>query len=153
MSHVTGWTAHITEQLEHNALIRPLGAYNGPGPAPAANKLGLVGPDHVRSQMVRGTVTETSPSILPAGSAAAWSCWSRRSGDHLPAIPPPATTPGTDRQVRTWSFLLNITQITPSRAPFNGWGRSALRWPARCLACQPPAVWRGVPGGSAGRSL
>lgn len=59
----------------------------------------------------------------------------------MPAIPPPATASGTDRQVRTRSFLLGITQITPSRAPFNGWGRSALRWPARCLACQPPAVW------------
>ncbi|MGW6410290.1 bifunctional 2-methylcitrate synthase/citrate synthase [Streptomyces vinaceus] len=34
MSRVTGWTAHITEQLEHNALIRPLGAYNGPGQRP-----------------------------------------------------------------------------------------------------------------------
>ncbi|MFF3274762.1 bifunctional 2-methylcitrate synthase/citrate synthase [Streptomyces chrestomyceticus] len=31
MSRITGWTAHITEQLAHNALIRPLGAYNGPG--------------------------------------------------------------------------------------------------------------------------
>ncbi|MCA1216960.1 bifunctional 2-methylcitrate synthase/citrate synthase [Streptomyces sp. 8L] len=31
MSRITGWTAHITEQLEHNALIRPLGVYNGPG--------------------------------------------------------------------------------------------------------------------------
>ncbi|MFI6048954.1 bifunctional 2-methylcitrate synthase/citrate synthase [Streptomyces violascens] len=31
MSRVTGWTAHITEQLAHNALIRPLGAYTGPG--------------------------------------------------------------------------------------------------------------------------
>lgn len=30
MSRITGWAAHITEQLEHNALIRPLGAYNGP---------------------------------------------------------------------------------------------------------------------------
>ncbi|MFH8635159.1 bifunctional 2-methylcitrate synthase/citrate synthase [Streptomyces lydicus] len=30
MSRVTGWTAHITEQLAHNALIRPLGAYTGP---------------------------------------------------------------------------------------------------------------------------
>ncbi|MER7734818.1 bifunctional 2-methylcitrate synthase/citrate synthase [Streptomyces erythrochromogenes] len=30
MSRVTGWTAHITEQLAHNALIRPLGVYNGP---------------------------------------------------------------------------------------------------------------------------
>ncbi|MFD9860093.1 bifunctional 2-methylcitrate synthase/citrate synthase [Streptomyces alboflavus] len=31
MSRITGWTAHITEQLAHNALIRPLGAYTGPG--------------------------------------------------------------------------------------------------------------------------
>lgn len=30
MSRVTGWSAHISEQLEHNALIRPLGVYNGP---------------------------------------------------------------------------------------------------------------------------
>ncbi|MEU6172264.1 bifunctional 2-methylcitrate synthase/citrate synthase [Streptantibioticus parmotrematis] len=30
MSRITGWTAHITEQLAHNALIRPLGVYNGP---------------------------------------------------------------------------------------------------------------------------
>lgn len=30
MSRITGWTAHISEQLEHNALIRPLGVYNGP---------------------------------------------------------------------------------------------------------------------------
>ncbi|MCX4807854.1 bifunctional 2-methylcitrate synthase/citrate synthase [Streptomyces sp. NBC_01214] len=29
MSRITGWTAHITEQLEHNALIRPLGSYTG----------------------------------------------------------------------------------------------------------------------------
>ncbi|MFF4457308.1 bifunctional 2-methylcitrate synthase/citrate synthase [Streptomyces goshikiensis] len=29
MSRITGWTAHITEQLQHNALIRPLGVYNG----------------------------------------------------------------------------------------------------------------------------
>ncbi|MFF9018151.1 bifunctional 2-methylcitrate synthase/citrate synthase [Streptomyces sp. NPDC014870] len=34
MSRITGWTAHITEQLEHNALIRPLGAYNGPDQRP-----------------------------------------------------------------------------------------------------------------------
>ncbi|MFI8515894.1 bifunctional 2-methylcitrate synthase/citrate synthase [Streptomyces sp. NPDC085460] len=34
MSRITGWSAHITEQLEHNALIRPLGAYNGPGQRP-----------------------------------------------------------------------------------------------------------------------
>ncbi|MFF9066553.1 bifunctional 2-methylcitrate synthase/citrate synthase [Streptomyces sp. NPDC014891] len=40
MSRITGWTAHITEQLEHNALIRPLGAYNGPGqrPLPAGDR-------------------------------------------------------------------------------------------------------------------
>ncbi|WP_405656683.1 bifunctional 2-methylcitrate synthase/citrate synthase [Streptomyces sp. RK9] len=31
MSRITGWSAHITEQLAHNALIRPLGAYTGPG--------------------------------------------------------------------------------------------------------------------------
>ncbi|MBO7935953.1 bifunctional 2-methylcitrate synthase/citrate synthase [Streptomyces sp. S9] len=31
MSRITGWTAHITEQLAHNALIRPLAAYDGPG--------------------------------------------------------------------------------------------------------------------------
>ncbi|WP_030663975.1 bifunctional 2-methylcitrate synthase/citrate synthase [Streptomyces rimosus] len=30
MSRVTGWTAHITEQLAHNALIRPLASYAGP---------------------------------------------------------------------------------------------------------------------------
>lgn len=29
-SRITGWTAHIMEQLEANALIRPLSAYNGP---------------------------------------------------------------------------------------------------------------------------
>ncbi|MFE0045303.1 bifunctional 2-methylcitrate synthase/citrate synthase [Streptomyces albireticuli] len=34
MSRVTGWTAHITEQLAHNALIRPLGAYDGPDQRP-----------------------------------------------------------------------------------------------------------------------
>lgn len=28
-SRVTGWTAHVMEQLEANALIRPLSAYNG----------------------------------------------------------------------------------------------------------------------------
>ena len=30
MSRITGWTAHIMEQLEANALIRPLSAYSGP---------------------------------------------------------------------------------------------------------------------------
>ncbi|WP_403020760.1 bifunctional 2-methylcitrate synthase/citrate synthase [Salinibacterium sp. GXW1014] len=29
-SRVTGWTAHIMEQLRSNSLIRPLSAYNGP---------------------------------------------------------------------------------------------------------------------------
>ncbi|TQL47211.1 citrate synthase/2-methylcitrate synthase [Homoserinimonas aerilata] len=29
-SRIVGWTAHIMEQLESNALIRPLSAYNGP---------------------------------------------------------------------------------------------------------------------------
>ncbi len=29
-SRVTGWTAHILEQLAANTLIRPLSAYNGP---------------------------------------------------------------------------------------------------------------------------
>ena len=29
-SRITGWTAHIMEQLAANALIRPLSAYNGP---------------------------------------------------------------------------------------------------------------------------
>jgi len=31
MARVVGWTAHIAEQLEHNALIRPLGSYIGVG--------------------------------------------------------------------------------------------------------------------------
>lgn len=30
MSRVTGWTAHITEQLARNTLIRPLASYAGP---------------------------------------------------------------------------------------------------------------------------
>jgi citrate synthase len=30
MSRITGWTAHITEQMDHNALIRPLASYEGP---------------------------------------------------------------------------------------------------------------------------
>lgn len=30
MSRITGWTAHVIEQLESNSLIRPLSAYNGP---------------------------------------------------------------------------------------------------------------------------
>jgi len=28
-SRVTGWTAHVMEQLASNSLIRPLSAYNG----------------------------------------------------------------------------------------------------------------------------
>ncbi|WP_282204578.1 bifunctional 2-methylcitrate synthase/citrate synthase [Kitasatospora fiedleri] len=38
MSRITGWTAHIIEQLAHNALIRPLASYDGPGqrPVPAS---------------------------------------------------------------------------------------------------------------------
>jgi citrate synthase len=39
MARITGWTAHITEQLAANSLIRPLSAYAGPEerhvPAPA----------------------------------------------------------------------------------------------------------------------
>ncbi|MGF1425257.1 bifunctional 2-methylcitrate synthase/citrate synthase [Kitasatospora sp. LaBMicrA B282] len=34
LSRITGWTAHITEQLAHNALIRPLACYDGPGQRP-----------------------------------------------------------------------------------------------------------------------
>ncbi len=38
MSRITGWTAHIMEQLQNNALIRPLSSYVGPAeravPAP-----------------------------------------------------------------------------------------------------------------------
>jgi citrate synthase len=30
MARVTGWSAHVIEQLEHNRLIRPRGRYNGP---------------------------------------------------------------------------------------------------------------------------
>jgi citrate synthase len=30
MSRITGWTAHIMEQLAANSLIRPLSAYSGP---------------------------------------------------------------------------------------------------------------------------
>lgn len=31
MSRITGWTAHVIEQLDANALIRPLSRYVGPG--------------------------------------------------------------------------------------------------------------------------
>ena len=34
MSRITGWTAHILEQLAHNRLIRPLSSYNGMGQRP-----------------------------------------------------------------------------------------------------------------------
>jgi citrate synthase len=30
LSRITGWTAHVIEQLASNSLIRPLSAYNGP---------------------------------------------------------------------------------------------------------------------------
>jgi citrate synthase len=30
MSRITGWTAHVIEQTESNALIRPLSEYVGP---------------------------------------------------------------------------------------------------------------------------
>jgi citrate synthase len=30
MSRVSGWSAHVIEQLDHNKLIRPRGRYNGP---------------------------------------------------------------------------------------------------------------------------
>ncbi|MFI5663658.1 bifunctional 2-methylcitrate synthase/citrate synthase [Streptomyces sp. NPDC051684] len=39
MSRITGWTAHITEQLAHNALIRPLASYDGPGERPVPTRL------------------------------------------------------------------------------------------------------------------
>ncbi|MEJ3405299.1 bifunctional 2-methylcitrate synthase/citrate synthase [Rathayibacter sp. YIM 133350] len=41
-SRITGWTAHIMEQLASNALIRPLSVYNGPAqrevPEPSATE-------------------------------------------------------------------------------------------------------------------
>ncbi|MDR1188455.1 MAG: bifunctional 2-methylcitrate synthase/citrate synthase [Bifidobacteriaceae bacterium] len=33
-SRITGWTAHIMEQLQENQLIRPLSVYNGPAERP-----------------------------------------------------------------------------------------------------------------------
>jgi hypothetical protein len=33
-ARITGWTAHIMEQVESNSLIRPLSAYNGPEERP-----------------------------------------------------------------------------------------------------------------------
>ena len=32
MSRITGWTAHIMEQLANNKLVRPLSKYTGQGP-------------------------------------------------------------------------------------------------------------------------
>ena len=32
MSRITGWAAHIIEQLDNNRLIRPRGLYKGPVP-------------------------------------------------------------------------------------------------------------------------
>ena len=32
MSRITGWSAHIIEQLDNNRLIRPRGLYKGPEP-------------------------------------------------------------------------------------------------------------------------
>ncbi|CCG40440.1 bifunctional 2-methylcitrate synthase/citrate synthase [Magnetospirillum molischianum] len=44
MSRITGWTAHIIEQIESNSLIRPLSAYSGAEqrtvPAPASRLAG-----------------------------------------------------------------------------------------------------------------
>ncbi|EDY50447.1 bifunctional 2-methylcitrate synthase/citrate synthase [Streptomyces clavuligerus] len=39
MSRITGWTAHITEQLAHNTLIRPLASYDGPHQRPVPTAL------------------------------------------------------------------------------------------------------------------
>ncbi|MCB0360365.1 MAG: hypothetical protein KDD44_12040, partial [Bdellovibrionales bacterium] len=30
MARISGWTAHIMEQLENNRLVRPLSDYTGP---------------------------------------------------------------------------------------------------------------------------
>lgn len=41
MSRITGWAAHVVEQLDNNRLIRPRGLYKGPGPrevVPLANR-------------------------------------------------------------------------------------------------------------------
>ncbi|GAA2766673.1 hypothetical protein GCM10010103_57140 [Streptomyces paradoxus] len=37
--------------------------------------------------------------------------------DHLPMIPPPATTPVADRQERPQPFPLGFRQITPPHTP------------------------------------
>jgi citrate synthase len=34
MSRITGWSAHIIEQLANNRLIRPRARYTGPGVRP-----------------------------------------------------------------------------------------------------------------------
>ncbi len=34
IGRVPGWILQALEQLDHNILIRPLLAYNGPGPRP-----------------------------------------------------------------------------------------------------------------------
>lgn len=39
MSRITGWTAHITEQFAHNALIRPLASCGGPVQRPVPTEL------------------------------------------------------------------------------------------------------------------
>jgi citrate synthase len=39
MARITGWTAHIMEQLEQNALIRPLSLYVGEPERPVPPRL------------------------------------------------------------------------------------------------------------------
>lgn len=43
----------------------------------------------------------------------------QNSVDHLPTVPPPATTPVTDRQERPQPFPLGIRQITPPHVHIN----------------------------------
>jgi citrate synthase len=43
LSRITGWTAHVIEQLEANALIRPLSLYVGPEQRAVAGAAQLVG--------------------------------------------------------------------------------------------------------------
>ena len=40
ISRITGWTAHVMEQLADNSLIRPLSLYVGPGERPVPAKVG-----------------------------------------------------------------------------------------------------------------
>ena len=40
-------------------------------------------------------------------------------GDHLPVVPPPATTPVADRQERPQPFPLGIRQISPPHVHIN----------------------------------